>query len=163
MSDFVTLSTAWQADLIDTISRENWRPFQPNKKRNFEDIAKVSRKMADVVRHEKETYTRQRLIEKLRFLNMRDRQQNISHAHAKTFRWVYKRKQRSGSHGAHGHLADWLHRVNGIFWITGKPASGKSTLMKYIEESPRTDKLLQGWASPGTRLVKCRHFFWRAR
>lgn len=160
ISNLVSNSTAWQADLINTMYRENWHPFQPNKKRNFGDIAKVRRKMADAVRDEKDFYTRRRLIDKLKFIKIRDRQQSTPHAHRKTFRWVYSHRKHRGRRG--GQLADWLHHQSGIFWITGKPASGKSTLMKYIEENAKTDQLLRKWAGPHARLVKCSYFFWRA-
>ena len=37
---------------------------------------------------------------------------------------------------------DWLRSDNGIFWISGKPGSGKSTLMKYLTENERTKDLV---------------------
>ncbi|KAK0631354.1 hypothetical protein B0T14DRAFT_597045 [Immersiella caudata] len=35
----------------------------------------------------------------------------------------------------------WLTQEGGIFWIHGKPGSGKSTIMKFIYEHPRTWEL----------------------
>lgn len=160
ISNLFSSTRTWQADLVNTMYREDWRPFQENKKRNFGDIAKVSRKMTDVVRQEREAEARRRLIDSLKFFEIRDRQQRISQAHAKTFRWVYRHKQRGGRPS--GRLADWLERDSGIFWITGKPASGKSTLMKYVEENSKTHRHLQNWAGSGFTLMKCRYFFWRA-
>lgn len=54
ISNLFSSTRTWQADLVNTMYREDWRPFQENKKRNFGDIAKVSRKMTDVVRQERE-------------------------------------------------------------------------------------------------------------
>jgi DNA helicase HerA-like ATPase len=42
----------------------------------------------------------------------------------------------------------------GIFWIFGKPGSGKSTLMKYLVEDQRTHDLLQKWAGPKKLIVR---------
>lgn len=53
---------------------------------------------------------------------------------------------------------DWLKSGSKIFWCSGKPGSGKSTLMRYIISDPRTRSALDVW-SPGALLVP--HFFWR--
>lgn len=45
-----------------------------------------------------------------------------------------------------------------IFWIRGKPGSGKSTLMKFVKENINTKRLLEQW-SPGTKILS--HFFWK--
>ena len=37
---------------------------------------------------------------------------------------------------------NWLRSDNRIFWISGKPGSGKSTLMKYLTENERTKDLV---------------------
>jgi hypothetical protein len=61
---------------------------------------------------------------------MQERQGEIENAHSHTFDWVFS-DPRSGFY-------DWLKGDGGLFWIRGKPASGKSTLMKYILEDDRT-------------------------
>jgi hypothetical protein len=43
-------------------------------------------------------------------------------------------------------LRTWLAEGNGIFHISGKLGSGKSTLMKYLCDSDRTVNLLKQWA-----------------
>ncbi|KLU87046.1 hypothetical protein MAPG_06052 [Magnaporthiopsis poae ATCC 64411] len=45
------------------------------------------------------------------------------------------------------------------FWITGKPASGKSTLMKFICTEPRVKKTLRLW-SESLRLLTCDIYIW---
>ncbi|CAG9983804.1 unnamed protein product [Clonostachys byssicola] len=42
-------------------------------------------------------------------------------------------------------FSDWLQHGTGIFWINGKPGSGKSTLMKFIVQDTRTHTLLSDW------------------
>ncbi|OAL47401.1 hypothetical protein IQ07DRAFT_633775 [Pyrenochaeta sp. DS3sAY3a] len=46
-----------------------------------------------------------------------------------------------------------------FFYITGKAGSGKSTLMKYISEDPRTERSLRRWAG-SAKLVTASFFFW---
>ncbi|CAM1507577.1 Fc.00g072180.m01.CDS01 [Cosmosporella sp. VM-42] len=57
-----------------------------------------------------------------------------------TFEWVFE--HRIG-------LTAWLQKGTGLFWINGRPASGKSTLMKFINNDSRTRQFLQGWQSEG--------------
>jgi hypothetical protein len=61
---------------------------------------------------------------------MHERQDEIEVAHPHTFDWVFS-DPKAG-------FCDWLKGDGGLFWIRGKPASGKSTLMKYILEDDRT-------------------------
>ena len=43
-------------------------------------------------------------------------------------------------------FVNWLSTGNGIFHIYGKLGSGKSTLMKFLCDHPRTESELQKWA-----------------
>lgn len=52
----------------------------------------------------------------------------------------------------------WLESDEKLYWISGKPASGKSTLMKFILESSQTTQHLQS-RRPDVQLLS--HFFWR--
>lgn len=49
-----------------------------------------------------------------------------------------------------------------LFWISGKPGSGKSTLMKFLAESPRTLELLDSASPAESRTVVLSHFIWSA-
>jgi polynucleotide 5'-kinase involved in rRNA processing len=49
-----------------------------------------------------------------------------------TFKWVFDRSS----------FSNWLQEGTGLFWVNGKPGSGKSTLMKYILNSQYTWDLL---------------------
>ncbi|CEI70524.1 unnamed protein product [Fusarium venenatum] len=56
-------------------------------------------------------------------------------------------------------FARWLGSDSKMFWISGKPASGKSTLMKFISTNPSTKEHLAAWR-PNARIL-C-HYFWKA-
>ncbi|KAH6665450.1 hypothetical protein B0J14DRAFT_680553, partial [Halenospora varia] len=61
---------------------------------------------------------------------MSERYEDIAEAHKETFRWIYEKPELD--------FVKWLQGGEGIFWITGKAGSGKSTLMKFLYEDPRT-------------------------
>lgn len=54
----------------------------------------------------------------------------------------------------------WLEHDSGLFYISGKPGSGKSTLMKYIANNDETIKRLDTWAGE-SKLLHASFFFWR--
>jgi hypothetical protein len=52
-----------------------------------------------------------------------------------TFEWVFE----------HDEFVTWLSKGNGVFWINGKPGSGKSTLMKFLFQHQKTEDYLFDW------------------
>jgi len=88
------------------------------------------------------------------FAEIDDRREQVQEAHRETFRWIFQSDHETG-------FATWLSAEDGIFWIHGKPASGKSTLMKYITQEKRLKELLDVWT--GSRpLVVASFYFWVA-
>jgi hypothetical protein len=57
-------------------------------------------------------------------------------SHDKSLQWLW-----SADQSAPG-FVNWLASGSGIFWINGKPGSGKSTLMKYAYCDPRLKEYL---------------------
>ncbi|KAG5776312.1 hypothetical protein H9Q73_010029 [Fusarium xylarioides] len=53
---------------------------------------------------------------------------------------------------------DWLKSDLPVYWIAGKPGSGKSTLMKFLISDSRTPAALKGWKKDAIIIV---HFFWK--
>ncbi|CAH0046161.1 unnamed protein product [Clonostachys solani] len=82
-------------------------------------------------------------------LNIRIEQ--IENPYNDTFRWIFEQPV----------FCNWLQEGSGLFWIHGKPGSGKSTLMKYIYESENTWQLVHDWrrGSYGVREVRASFFF----
>jgi hypothetical protein len=107
-------------------------------------------------RKEKEKYEReQRVLDSLRFHTMHDRYYNIAEAHRKTFEWVFD----PDSTRCKVTLKDWLVSGTGIYWISGKPGSGKSTFLKYLCDCKRTLDHLRIWAG-SDRLATASFYFW---
>ncbi|KAK4170920.1 hypothetical protein QBC36DRAFT_109837 [Triangularia setosa] len=111
------------------------------------------------------------LLDMLAFNTIRDRFEGITEAHKSTFGWIFQTsppllnfttedddEQRPAS------FTTWLTDQPGIYWINGKAASGKSTLMKYIVSHRDTARLLRSWASntPASmgNLRVASFFFW---
>ncbi|KAK8137161.1 small s protein [Apiospora sp. TS-2023a] len=101
-----------------------------------------------------ETQFRETFLRSLHFPEMDERQSNIKDAAPRTFEWVY----------SHLGLSFWLQTItpsdDGVYWISGKLGSGKSTLMAYIVGHSRTIHFLKKW-SEGKALHILSFFFWR--
>ena len=76
---------------------------------------------------------------------------SVPQAHKDTFQWAFDSR-----------LSHWLRSGSGIFWISGKPGSGKSTFMKFIASHFQTKELLTSWAGSANTLAVAAHFFWIA-
>ncbi|KAI9150643.1 hypothetical protein HJFPF1_10418 [Paramyrothecium foliicola] len=68
-----------------------------------------------------------------------------------TLEWIFEQT----------HFTDWLQYGSGIFWINGKPGSGKSTLMKFVVKDDRTQQLLHDWKRGAIEIQA--HFFFNYR
>lgn len=55
-------------------------------------------------------------------------------------------------------LNTWLQKGDGLYWVSGQPASGKSTFMKFLHNDKRTSQLLRGWYSQAEH-VEANFFF----
>lgn len=55
-------------------------------------------------------------------------------------------------------FSNWLRSMDKFYWISGKPGSGKSTLVKFILGHSDTRRFLDVW-HPRTLFIS--HFFWR--
>lgn len=128
---------------------------------------------------------RERLLQSLKFPGFNERRNQVSMAYDRTFQWIFtgdnepsqenstgsdsEDSDREGSDLEDDDLGDpskvswdlfsnWLSSTADIYWISGKPGSGKTTLVKYVLEHPKTAAYLEIW-SPGA--LKISHFFWR--
>ena len=96
------------------------------------------------------------LLQQLHFSEISSRDGRIAEAYAKTFTWIF-----GNGNDRWVSFANWLRGNDGIYWITGKPGSGKSTLMKYIYNDQRTLELLEEWAAP-SHLITAVFYFWNS-
>lgn len=94
----------------------------------------------------------QAILHALSYLEMGARFRNVHEPGEDEYKWAFKWKVP---------LRAWLTDEEGIFWVSGKAGSGKSTFMKFLCCHPTTQALLAEW-SAGKHLVVASHFFWCA-
>ena len=102
-----------------------------------------------------------RIVESLRYAEITEREERIVSAHPRTFDWLFTEVQSSWRSQHPVSLLHWLRASSGIYWISGRAGSGKSTLMKYLYRHKETLVALQTWAGK-KKLVTAKFFFWHA-
>lgn len=94
-------------------------------------------------------------LESLWFSDMNLRTNDISASFPGTFQWMFngtaKRPWSS--------FTEWLKSSDRIYWVQGKAGSGKTTLMKFIANDPRTRDLLKH-SSPNNTTLIVSFYFW---
>lgn len=130
----------------------------------------------------------EQFLSSLRFPEMNDRKNHISNNYPGTFDWIFDRHGSLHSDCGSScesdlsdmdsqlsentqdsdaettdepdfdSFADWLESDSNVFWVSGKPASGKSSLMKVLAFNHRTVDRLKIWQS-NVRILA--HFFWK--
>ncbi|EHL02055.1 hypothetical protein M7I_2010 [Glarea lozoyensis 74030] len=111
-----------------------------------------------------ETAAQQRILRSLSFVDMYGRFEAVDIAHYKTFEWIFEDKPehtKNDYNFSHREtFLHWLSAGTGIFHISGKLGSGKSTLMKFLCSHERTSVELEKWAGD-RKLVFAKFFFWK--
>jgi hypothetical protein len=95
------------------------------------------------------------ILKTLHYEGMHDRYEAVVEAHANTFTWIFHPKPDQPWDS----FSDWLERGEEIYWITGKAASGKSTLMRYIFANRTLRDHLRVWRGD-SRLIVAKFYFW---
>ncbi|CVL05373.1 related to small s protein [Fusarium mangiferae] len=134
--------------------------FRDSVSREFEDMARRDQSKTFEQEHDQ-------LLQSLRFSEMNSRRNHISENYPGTFNWVFKNpvdRNRGNLLRSASTTSDpdsfpaWLESDAHQFWISGKPASGKSSLMKFLATSPLTLQYLQAQDSKFQILA---HYFWK--
>ena len=112
----------------------------------------------------------QSIVRSLIFDAMDDREDLVTVAYERTFDWIFRCTGDAatdataiGGDESTG-FAKWLKAEDrSIYWITGKPGSGKSTLVKYILHHPELPGLLRQWAGRlDIEPLVAGYYFWDA-
>ncbi|KAK8102107.1 hypothetical protein PG984_015253 [Apiospora sp. TS-2023a] len=105
---------------------------------------------------------RQRVLESLHFPHMQERKGQISDVYEGTYGWIF-RDDVTFPHGKESFMS-WLSSHNAqknIYWVSGKPGSGKSALMRFVDQKLETDDQLLPWNNT-THVIKATHFLWKS-
>ncbi|KAK8103282.1 hypothetical protein PG984_016428 [Apiospora sp. TS-2023a] len=108
-----------------------------------------------------DTYSTQKLLKRLHFTSISTRERKIEKAHKGTFKWLANPSAQANQLKSCPHFFHWLRDGDGIFWLHGKPGSGKSTFMKFAFAQESVAESLQHWAD-GCKLFKASFYFWCA-
>ena len=122
-----------------------------------------------------------KILDAIAYKGMNQRYDDVEEPHLETFRWIIDedvQEEDMERIAAKELFTDWLASGAGIFHLSGKLGSGKSTLMKFLHDKTRTRTLLQQWAGkkhlhfcgesvplltfPGSKkLIVSSFFFWK--
>ena len=130
--------------------------------KNHTAIDGVSQAMLEQIDSNKPERMRDSILHSLYFVRIRERQLRINTAHQKTFRWILQ--QPKGEKQTFSDFVAWLEgsdATKGLYWVAGKPGSGKSTLIRFLSETPDTRIILKTW-SKKKPLLYASCFFWLA-
>jgi hypothetical protein len=136
------------------------------------EIAQIEARADKTFSTAQTTTNHKAFLDSLWYAEIFDRQQTIKAPSFDTFEWIFDdsvlpedlfelqyepdrmREMMRGS------FARWLRDDERLFWISGKVGSGKCSLMSLIQDDPRTEQALAGWAQ-GRRLHTFSFYFWR--
>ncbi|KAI1170790.1 hypothetical protein F4777DRAFT_567783 [Nemania sp. FL0916] len=146
-----------QREIFATIWSSSWSPQQ-----TIQDSTEAKGQEGNLNTDDDAAYS-EAVINSLFLDELRYREGAISETYESTFQWVFQ----SPSLATDGHprwsdFAAWLRGPDSdVYWITGKPGSGKSTLMKYITGHSMSQQLLTQWSGVKP-FVLARFYFWNA-
>ncbi|OSS46286.1 hypothetical protein B5807_08368 [Epicoccum nigrum] len=102
----------------------------------------------------------QRLLDSLYYNGLEERQHQVREAQIGTYEWIlYPQLEHSASGNS---FTQWLSsplEAKRIYWICGKPGSGKSTMMRFIHDNIDVRHHLEPWAC-NKIIFRAQYFFW---
>ncbi|KAF4964213.1 hypothetical protein FSARC_7847 [Fusarium sarcochroum] len=107
------------------------------------------------------------IIRSLSFKTRQFRHEAIPIAHQETFQWVFEPSNSQAissdqnDQTSKSKLLNWLEHGTKVFWVSGKPGSGKSTFMKFIANHRKTVEALSRWSHP-YRPITSSCYFWHS-
>ncbi|KAH0543515.1 hypothetical protein FGG08_002183 [Glutinoglossum americanum] len=110
--------------------------------------------LSDTARRGQAYFAEQVILQSLRFSSIDSRHESISKEHSHTFLWIFNETSSIK-------FVEWLKEEDGVYWVSGKPGSGKSTLIKFVAEHEQTKRYLEEWAGD-KKLVIANFYFWSA-
>ncbi|KAI1057532.1 hypothetical protein LB505_010419 [Fusarium chuoi] len=145
------------------------------------DIILTEAEARESIRTENESY--ERLLRSLQYPGMNRRRNEIHASYGSTFNWLFEGKfeddhlgseasqlgyhpwYQSGNESdsyprelARSSFGTWLKSIENRYWISGRPGTGKSVLMKFIISHKQTMDSLRQW-QPEAQILS--HFFWK--
>lgn len=127
---------------------------------NASELEKLVPLLPKLVEESRAVACRAAILSSLYFPGIKERYGQITKTDD-SFQWIFRSSTPDQS-TPRVYFLDWLRsrRANDhIFWIGGKPGSGKSTLMKFLYDNAHTKEVLQEWAHPKKLFIGA-FYFW---
>lgn len=102
----------------------------------------------------------QRILDSLQFSQIQERRHQIHGAHKETYQWILRSAPNQSQRW--DNLIAWLSSCTEprrIYWIYGKPGSGKSTMMRFLEQNIVIPDHMLPWTENRT-VLSAQYFFW---
>ncbi|KAI4940175.1 hypothetical protein J4E86_011141 [Alternaria arbusti] len=149
------VDVALLASLRSSIAHHDWKTTETVGISAFSDTFDTSVVSNDIERHFASL-----MLARLHFSGMHDRYKAIPIAHPGTSQWIFDASLEHHNTDDFDSFPRWLTATgcSNTYWISGKPGTGKSTLIKFVSSHPRTATHLSAWAK-GRTLVKGTFFF----
>ncbi|KAI1149473.1 hypothetical protein F4825DRAFT_430339 [Nemania diffusa] len=123
-------------------------------------VTELEKQMQNLCVNANDIQKQQAILDTLSFDSRIVRHQAIPEAYSGTFQWAFATDALNNEEKEdETKLLRWLQHGQGIFWVTGRPGSGKSTFMKHIADSSKTRAALRHWSSPSEPVISS-HYFW---
>ncbi|KAK7698058.1 hypothetical protein SLS64_012936 [Diaporthe eres] len=141
--------------MVKYIMHSKWDPREI-----IEESTRPAKSTASKIRNQRYTQT---IVNSLLFETINHREDAIPEAYMRTSDWIFQEPYRLLDDNELWYsFPQWLHGPSDdIYWITGKPGAGKSTLVKYILADPRLKPALMKW-SQQRPLIVAGYFSWNA-
>ncbi|KAF9692282.1 hypothetical protein EKO04_009464 [Ascochyta lentis] len=140
----------WQNGALDAVHINEWKP------KNKKHVEEFSKQVDQLVSAANEAHFCDQIFERLAFDELNDRLHSIPAPHEGTLEWAFDDQQTD-----EGGVLEWLgnQRDDNLFWVTGRPGAGKTTLMKSLFRNDRIFDYLEAWSghAPG---ITSGFFFW---
>ncbi|KAI4606605.1 hypothetical protein J4E83_009977 [Alternaria metachromatica] len=133
-----------------SIAHHDWKTTETVDVSAFSDTFENS-----VVSNDMEGRFASLMLARLHFTGMHDRYKAIPIAHPGTSRWIFDASPEQPNTDDFDSFPRWLAATgsSNAYWISGKPGTGKSMLMKFVSSHRCTTAHLRAWAK-GRKLVK---------
>ncbi|KAJ2993823.1 hypothetical protein NUW58_g1728 [Xylaria curta] len=123
-------------------------------------VTELEKQMQSLCVNANDIQKQQAILDTLSFDSRAIRHEAIPEAHSGTFQWAFATDELEEEEKKDKmKLLHWLQHGEGIFWVTGRPGSGKSTFMKHIADNPNTRAALRQWSSSCEPVISS-HYFW---
>jgi hypothetical protein len=115
--------------------------------------------VSQIAEQQVRTSVNRKIIRSLSYYGMTNRYEDLVEAHPTTFEWAFH--DPTEEQLPWDNLSEWYKTGQGVYWVSGKAGSGKSTFMKHVFDSPRTEEYLRTWAGDDILSIAT-FYFWNS-